>query len=164
MLKKLTLSIIMSAILSVAGLAQGTKTTDPAAGKSAPKTATAPKAPQLAPGVTEADITNAKAKGMVWANTDSKVYHKDGKYYGVPFDWGAVGMFYNKALFKQAGLDPEKPPTTWTELLDAVKALKAAGITPIAIGEKDKWPGHFWYGYLATREAGQAGRPSYALR
>jgi raffinose/stachyose/melibiose transport system substrate-binding protein len=37
-----------------------------------------------------------------------------------------------------------------------VKALKAAGITPISIGEGDKWPGmHFW-NYLATRICGQA--------
>ncbi|MEP7287366.1 MAG: extracellular solute-binding protein [Chloroflexota bacterium] len=86
-----------------------------------------------------------------------ELYGQNGEYYGVPFDWGAVGMFYNKALFKKAGLDPEKTPTTWAELLTTVKALKAAKITPIVIGEKDKWPGHFWYGYLATREAGEAG-------
>jgi raffinose/stachyose/melibiose transport system substrate-binding protein len=83
------------------------------------------------------------------------LYGQNGEYYGVPFDWGAVGMFYNKALFTKAGLDPAKPPATWDDLITDVKALKAAGITPIAIGEKDKWPGHFWYGYLATREGGQ---------
>ncbi len=84
-----------------------------------------------------------------------ELYGQNDEYYGAPLSWGAVGMFYNKALFTEAGLDPEKPPTTWTEFLDTVQKLKDAGITPIAIGEKDKWPGHFWYGYLATREGGQ---------
>ena len=53
-------------------------------------------------------------------------------------------------------LELTTPPATWTEFLDDVKALKAAGITPISIGEGDKWPGmHFW-NYLATRICGQA--------
>jgi raffinose/stachyose/melibiose transport system substrate-binding protein len=84
------------------------------------------------------------------------LYGKDGAYYGVPWDWGAVGMFYNKALFTQAGLDPENPPATWTDFLAAVQTLKEAGITPISLGELEKWPGHFWYGYTAVREGGEA--------
>jgi raffinose/stachyose/melibiose transport system substrate-binding protein len=66
-----------------------------------------------------------------------------------------VGFWYNKALFEQAGI--ANPPATWNELLDAVTKLKAAGITPIALGEKDKWPGHFYWVYLATRIGGQQG-------
>jgi raffinose/stachyose/melibiose transport system substrate-binding protein len=82
------------------------------------------------------------------------VYSFDGKNYGVPWDMGMVGFWYNKALFEQAGITT--PPATWTEFLDDVKTLKAAGITPISIGEGDKWPGmHFW-NYLATRICGQA--------
>ncbi|MBN2472156.1 MAG: extracellular solute-binding protein [Anaerolineae bacterium] len=84
-----------------------------------------------------------------------ELFGMDGEYYGVPWRWGAVGMFYNKALFEQAGLDPEAPPATWTEFLDAVQALKDAGITPIALGGKDKWPGHFWWVYLAIRTGGE---------
>jgi len=83
-----------------------------------------------------------------------ELYGNDGEYYGVPWNWGAVGFFYNKALFTQAGLDPETPPATWEELLLAIDALKAADITPIALGEQDKWPGHFWWVYLALRLGG----------
>jgi len=83
------------------------------------------------------------------------MYGRDGEYYGVPWSWGAVGIFFNKALFTQAGLDPENPPATWDEFLAAVQALKDAGITPIALGEGDRWPGHFWFVYLATRLGGQ---------
>jgi len=103
----------------------------------------------------ELEANNNEWKDTFAAKSALELFGQNGEYYGTPRDWGAVGMFYNKALFTKAGLDPAKPPKTWAELLDAVKALKAAGITPIAIGEKDKWPGHFWYGYLATREGGQ---------
>jgi raffinose/stachyose/melibiose transport system substrate-binding protein len=84
-----------------------------------------------------------------------ELYGQNGEYYGVPWTWGAVGMFYNKALFAQAGLDPDNPPATWDEFLAAVQALKDAGITPIALGEGDRWPGHFWWVYLAIRLGGQ---------
>ena len=71
---------------------------------------------------------------------------------GVPFDLGIVGVWYNKAQFKKAGIDA--PPETWTELLDDVGKLKDAGLTPISLAAGDKWPGMFWYAYLALRIAG----------
>lgn len=80
------------------------------------------------------------------------VYSYKGKYYGAPYDMGAVGIWYNKAIFAKLGL---KPFETWSELLDGVKKIKAAGIIPIALGEGDRWPGHFWWVYLATRIGGQ---------
>lgn len=83
------------------------------------------------------------------------LFGQNGEYYGVPYTWGAVGMFYNKALFTEAGLDPENPPQTWAEFIDAVQTLKDAGITPIALGEGEKWPGHFWWVYLALRLGGE---------
>ena len=81
-------------------------------------------------------------------------YGQNGEYFGVPWTWGAVGIFYNKDLFTQAGLDPENPPKTWTEFLATVQALKDAGITPMAIGQGDKWPGHHIWCYLALRIGG----------
>ncbi len=84
-----------------------------------------------------------------------EMFGKDGGYYGVPWTWGAVGLFYNKALFAEAGLDPENPPATWEEFLGAVQVLKDAGITPIALGEGELWPGHFWFVYLAVRLGGE---------
>lgn len=79
-------------------------------------------------------------------------YQVDGKTYGIPFDSGLVGFWYNKALFSQAGIT--SPPTTWDDLLSAVEDLKAAGITPIAVGGGDKWPAHYYWAYLAMRVAG----------
>jgi raffinose/stachyose/melibiose transport system substrate-binding protein len=82
------------------------------------------------------------------------VYSYQGKYYGVPYDMGAVGFWYNKELFTQAGIP--NPPATWSAYLDACEKLKAIGVTPIALGEADKWPGHFYWVYLAVRLGGKA--------
>jgi len=81
-----------------------------------------------------------------------KLYQVDGKQYGVPFNAGMVGFWYNKDLFAQAGIDA--PPATWDELIADIGTLKDAGITPIAVGAGDKWPAHFWYSYLMVRLGG----------
>jgi len=113
------------------------------------------------------DITaDLDADGGSWRATFSPgalgVYAYQGKNYGVPWDMGMVGFWYNKDLFAQAGIDA--PPATWTELLADVRQLKDAGITPIGLGEGDKWPGHFYWAYLATRIGGQAGFDAAASR
>jgi raffinose/stachyose/melibiose transport system substrate-binding protein len=77
----------------------------------------------------------------------------DGKTVGVPFDTGLVGFYYNKDLFKKAGVNAENIKT-WDDFIDAVKKLKAAGITPIISGGGDKWPMHFYYSYLIMRIGG----------
>jgi raffinose/stachyose/melibiose transport system substrate-binding protein len=79
-------------------------------------------------------------------------YTVNGKLYGLPFDAGVVGFWYNKDLFAQAGVDA--PPETWSEFLDTVDALKAADITPIALAGADRWPGHFYWTYLVMRIVG----------
>ena len=70
----------------------------------------------------------------------------DGKTYGLPFSLGIEGFWYNKTLFADAGI--EGTPTTLDELNDAIAKLKAADITPIAVGAGDKWPAaHYWYNF-----------------
>jgi multiple sugar transport system substrate-binding protein len=51
----------------------------------------------------------------------------DGHNYAVPFAAEGSFLIYNKGLFKQAGLDPEKPPTNWEELLTDARAITALG-------------------------------------
>jgi sn-glycerol 3-phosphate transport system substrate-binding protein len=46
-----------------------------------------------------------------------------GKTWGVPFQRSTIVLYYNKELFKAAGLDPNKPPATWAEMADAAKKL-----------------------------------------
>lgn len=104
------------------------------------------------------DITaDLDADGGKWRKSFAPgalaVFAKDGKNYGVPWDMGMVGWWYNKDLFKKAGIDKE--PATWAELLADVQKLKDAGITPIALGEKDSWTGMHIWSYLATRIGGE---------
>ncbi|RIV35578.1 extracellular solute-binding protein [Micromonospora radicis] len=79
-------------------------------------------------------------------------YTVDGRIYGVPFDIGMIGFWYNRDLFAEARIT--SPPSTWAQLLAAVRKLKAAGIVPIALAGKDKWPGHYYWAYLAMRIGG----------
>ncbi|HSS36661.1 MAG TPA: extracellular solute-binding protein [Patescibacteria group bacterium] len=81
------------------------------------------------------------------------MYQVDGKQYGIPFDLGMVGFWYNKEQFAKAGIT--SPPATWDELLADVGKLKAAGLVPIALAGKDKWPGMFYWALLAVRSCGQ---------
>jgi len=52
-----------------------------------------------APPPTAAEIADAKAKGLVWVNTSTKVYHADGKYYGTT----KAGKFMTAADADKAG-------------------------------------------------------------
>jgi len=46
-----------------------------------------------------------------------------GKVWGVPFQRSTVVLYWNKALFKEAGLDPDKPPSTWAEMVEYAAKL-----------------------------------------
>jgi raffinose/stachyose/melibiose transport system substrate-binding protein len=83
-----------------------------------------------------------------------KLYEIGGKQYGVPYELGMVGFWYNKTLFAKAGV--KDTPKTWAELLAVVRQLKAARIVPIALAGGDKWPAHFYWSYLAIRQGGVA--------
>ena len=58
----------------------------------------------------------------------------DGSLYGVPGQVGAYIFWYNKDIFKEAGLDPAKPPTNWQELKEyAVKIKENTDAYPIGL-------------------------------
>ncbi|MBD9651175.1 ABC transporter substrate-binding protein [Ensifer sp. ENS09] len=48
----------------------------------------------------------------------------DGNQWGVPVAFSTKALYWNKDLFKQAGLDPEKPPKTWAEEIEFAKTIK----------------------------------------
>ncbi|MBI9096614.1 MAG: extracellular solute-binding protein [Sphaerochaeta sp.] len=52
-----------------------------------------------------------------------KSFEIDGKPYGIPLYVSPYVLYYNKDLFKQAGLDPNKPPKTYTEMLAYAEKL-----------------------------------------
>lgn len=96
---------------------------------------------------TKAELGDVIAKPVAAAAT---MYN--GKRYLVPFDYHYVAMFYNPKVFAKAGVS--KAPKTWDEFIGLCKHLKSKGITPIALGSKNRWPAEFWFDYLLLRTAG----------
>lgn len=72
----------------------------------------------------------------------------NGKVYGVPIYYYAWGMVYRKSLFGRLGI---RPPATWSEFLAVCAQLKAAGVTPLAVGARNGWPAAGWFDYLDLR-------------
>ena len=76
----------------------------------------------------------------------------NGKRYLVPFGYHYAGLFYNTKVMKEAGIN--SAPKTWNDFLAVCEKLKARGVTPIALGSKNRWPAQFWFDYLILRTAG----------
>lgn len=75
------------------------------------------------------------------------------RYYAVPSEITAVTMFYNRAIFKKAGVEP---PTTWAELLAVCKKLKASGVTPFTVTGTFNGYMQTYFDYLIARRVGTA--------
>ncbi len=76
----------------------------------------------------------------------------NGDRYLVPFGYHYAGMFYNTKVMADAGVTDL--PKTWEEFVALCETLKAKGVTPIALGSKNRWPAQFWFDYLLLRTAG----------
>ncbi len=67
----------------------------------------------------------------------------DGKIYAVPTQAYGMSLTYNRTLFTQAGLDPDKPPTTWDEVRAGAKAIAekahVAGFSQMATQNTGGW-------------------------
>ncbi|NBS56244.1 MAG: sn-glycerol-3-phosphate ABC transporter substrate-binding protein UgpB [Betaproteobacteria bacterium] len=61
-----------------------------------------------------------------------------GRLEGLPFNTSTPVMFYNKDAFREAQLDPEKPPKTWYEMVPILGELKYKGNMPC--GYVTSWP------------------------
>ena len=62
----------------------------------------------------------------------------DGKLYGVPGEMETIGLFYNKDLFAELGIEP---PQSTDELRAAAETVRAAGTVPMALGDQEGWEG-----------------------
>ncbi|MGP1397650.1 MAG: ABC transporter substrate-binding protein [Inquilinaceae bacterium] len=71
----------------------------------------------------------------------------DGGVYGIPRASNTIALYYNKDLFRAAGLDPDSPPETWDELYEAAKTLTdpANDVYGIAFSAKASEEGTFQF-------------------
>lgn len=90
---------------------------------------------------------------------ESNVY--GGKLYGIPVSADLWVIYYNKKLFKDAGI--AKPPATVDELIATAGKLKARGVIPMVTDGKDAWPLCVTFDQLAWRISGDATLPARAL-
>jgi raffinose/stachyose/melibiose transport system substrate-binding protein len=84
-----------------------------------------------------------------------------GKLYGIPVSADAWFIYYNKKLFKTAGID--HVPATLDELYALIPKFKAKGIIPMATDGKDAWPLSVTFDQLAWRISGDPTLPRQAL-
>jgi raffinose/stachyose/melibiose transport system substrate-binding protein len=100
------------------------------------------------------DLSNDVKPQLAAMGSTAAGWQVKGKTYGLPFDFGTEGFWYNKDLFSKAGITGT--PTSLDDLNSDVTKLKAAGITPIAVGAKDQWPAaHYWFNF-ALRDCSTA--------
>jgi sn-glycerol 3-phosphate transport system substrate-binding protein len=65
-------------------------------------------------------------------------YSKDNNLYSMPFNSSTVILYYNRSIFKKAGLDPTKAPATYEEVEKAARACVKSGATKM--GFTTAWP------------------------
>jgi raffinose/stachyose/melibiose transport system substrate-binding protein len=76
---------------------------------------------------------------------------KTGNIYAVPITLQGMVVYYNKDLYKKAGLDPNKPPKTWAELdADCKQIISKAKVACFALGNKEGFGAEF---FLSTAAA-----------
>ncbi|PID58638.1 ABC transporter substrate-binding protein [candidate division KSB3 bacterium] len=97
------------------------------------------------------DVLEAVRDRFIPASFDPVTF--DGETYCLPAA-GLTGVYfwYRKDLFQENDITV---PTTWKELLQVCETLKAKGIIPFALANKNKWTGSFYYMYLADRLGGK---------
>jgi multiple sugar transport system substrate-binding protein len=67
----------------------------------------------------KADFKRSDFVEYVWDIADI-----NGNQYGIPLDNSLLGIYYNKAIFREAGLDPENPPDNYDEFEKAANAIR----------------------------------------
>src|SRR5919201_6436764 len=96
-----------------------------------------------------------------WIGTPENVSF--GKVWAVPLYLLGVPFVWNKALFAKAGLNPSKPPATWAELLADCAKLKAKGITPIGMGNKDGYTGAWFFSLVGKQNLNSIDELKHAM-
>lgn len=103
------------------------------------------------------DLTDMAAKADYESHAMPVIYEKalswgDGKLYTIPYQIYTTGVWYNKEIFKEAGVE-DAAPATWTEFLDVCQKIKDAGYNPITCNSDTSV--ELLYGFQLARYIGQ---------
>lgn len=75
----------------------------------------------------------------------------DGKLYFIPFTLQGHVVYYNKDMYKAVGLDPDKPPTTWADVVKMCDTFKAAGKACFMMANKEGYEAEFFLSEMANQ-------------
>jgi len=108
-------------------------------------------------------VTPDMRKNLLGGEMLSSNLDGTGDIYSIPSGLFGFVFYYNKALFRRAGLPTDFQPTTWEQVKQAGLKLKAAGIAPFAGGNKEGyengwWLDTGWQTINSSEEASQIGR------
>jgi len=78
----------------------------------------------------------------------------DGKIYGIPGEMETIGVFYNKDLFSELGLEP---PETLDDLVAAADAFSETDTVPMALSDKEGWQGGHYLSMALSSAVGAEG-------
>jgi ABC-type glycerol-3-phosphate transport system substrate-binding protein len=90
-----------------------------------------------------------KSEWQNWISTSENMW--EGKLWAMPQYLIGIPFVWNKQLFKKAGLNPNVAPKTWADFLADAKKLKAAGITPFGMGNKDGYGGAWFFSLIGKQ-------------
>jgi multiple sugar transport system substrate-binding protein len=90
-------------------------------------------------------ITPEMDKELTAWSSATPGYTEEGERFGVPIGLFGGVFYYNKALFRQAGLPTKFDPQSWAEIRQAGEKLKAAGIQPFTGGNEEGYENLWWF-------------------
>jgi ABC-type glycerol-3-phosphate transport system substrate-binding protein len=90
-----------------------------------------------------------KSEWSNWIGTNENM--SGGKLWAMPQYLLGIPFVWNKAMFTKAGLNPNVGPKTWTQLLADSAKLKAAGFTPLGMGNKDGYGGAWFFSLIGKQ-------------
>lgn len=94
------------------------------------------------------DLTGQPFLDNVEASSLELAKQEDGGYYALSYSRSFMGVYYNRTMFEENGLEV---PVTWDEFIEVCDTLKTAGITPMGLHGKD--PGRVGHTFQCTINA-----------
>ncbi len=96
------------------------------------------------------ELWESAQDGFTLSEAGERACTYDGRIYCIPYTYHTgFQIFYNPEILEANGIEV---PQTWDEFVAAMDMLKAAGVTPIALGAIDGWPAeHWWMAFLVQR-------------